>query len=148
RLVALKVLPPQMRENPAFLERFRREAQAAARLHHTNIVPVFGVGQHEGVPYYAMQFIRGQTLDGVLQELRRFRRGDAPAAVSEAAPGSVADRAADTQPSARGQGEYFRNVATIGVQAAEALAYAHGQGVVHRDIKPANLMLDTGGTVW
>jgi eukaryotic-like serine/threonine-protein kinase len=48
------------------LERFRREARAAARLHHTNIVPVFGVGESEGIRYYAMQFIHGQSLDGVL----------------------------------------------------------------------------------
>jgi serine/threonine protein kinase len=54
------------------LERFRREARAAASLHHTNIVPVFGVGECDGVHYYAMQFIRGQNLDSVLRELRRL----------------------------------------------------------------------------
>src|SRR5207245_295523 len=46
------------------------------------------------------------------------------------------------------RGRYFRHVARIGVQAAEALAYAHSQGIVHRDIKPSNLLLDTQGTVW
>src|SRR5262249_39575115 len=80
RHVALKVMPAQARSNPVFVKRFRREAQAAARLHHTNIVPVFGVGEHEGVSYYAMQFIRGQSLEAVLQELRALRhpRPDAP----------------------------------------------------------------------
>src|SRR5438128_553480 len=58
----------------SFLERFRREARAAARLHHTNIVPIFGVGEHEGVHYYAMQFIQGQGLDEVLKALKRLRR--------------------------------------------------------------------------
>ena len=53
------------------LERFRREARAAARLHHTNIVPVFGVGESDGVHYYAMQYIQGQNLEVVLQEVRR-----------------------------------------------------------------------------
>ena len=48
---------------------------SAARLHHTNIVPVFGVGEHDGVHYYAMQFIQGQGLDVVLDELRRLRGG-------------------------------------------------------------------------
>src|SRR5262249_41843420 len=72
RHVALKVLPPASPANEVFLERFRREARAAARLHHSNIVPVFGVGEHEAVHYYAMQFIRGQTLEAVLQELRHF----------------------------------------------------------------------------
>ena len=75
RHVALKVLPVAGAARPdAACERFRREARAAARLHHTNIVPVFGVGEHEGVHYYAMQFIQGQGLDAVLDELRRLRR--------------------------------------------------------------------------
>ena len=55
------------------LERFRREARAAARLHHTNIVPVFEVGQDGDIRFYAMQFIQGQSLDGVITELRHLR---------------------------------------------------------------------------
>jgi WD40 repeat protein/serine/threonine protein kinase len=73
RHVALKVLPFHGLLNPTHLERFRREARAAARLHHTNIVPVFGVGEHVGIHYYAMQFILGQGLDEVLREVRRIR---------------------------------------------------------------------------
>src|SRR5207237_4010743 len=88
RHVALKVLPFPALLDATHLERFRREAQAAARLHHTNIVPVFGVGEQEGVHFYAMQFIRGQGLDEVLQELRRMRDtpdGQAPSP-DDAAP--------------------------------------------------------------
>ena len=73
RHVALKVLPPQMLRDPKQYKRFEREARAAARLHHTNIVPVFGVGEHDGTPYYVMQFIQGQGLDAVLDELKRLR---------------------------------------------------------------------------
>jgi serine/threonine protein kinase/WD40 repeat protein/tetratricopeptide (TPR) repeat protein len=73
RHVALKVLPAFGLINPVFLERFRREAKAAARLHHTNIVPVFGVGESDGLHYYAMQFIQGEGLDKILHDLRRFR---------------------------------------------------------------------------
>src|ERR1700722_13120392 len=76
RHVALKVLPPQALLNGTYLERFRRGARAAARLHHTNIVPVFGGGEADGVPYYAMQFIRGEGLDRVLADLGRLRQGD------------------------------------------------------------------------
>src|SRR5262249_6725589 len=55
------------------MERFQLEARSAARLHHTHIVPVHGVGEHDGVPYYAMQYIRGHGLDQVLQDVRRLR---------------------------------------------------------------------------
>src|SRR5262249_8978156 len=67
RHVALKVLLGPGRLDARQTERFRREARAAARLHHTNIVPVHGVGEHEGVPYYVMQLILGQALDQVLR---------------------------------------------------------------------------------
>jgi serine/threonine protein kinase/WD40 repeat protein len=182
RHVALKVLPAPELLPPTHLERFRREARAAARLHHTNIVPVYGVGQDQGIHYYAMQFIQGQGLDVVLKELRRLRRpgcpatpatgggpteatasiahsllcgrwaGDAPAADPGPSPepaGSTADGSAGqagwSGPSHR---EYFRGVARMGAQVADALAYAHQQGVLHRDIKPSNLLLDGRGTVW
>src|SRR5207248_9943137 len=78
RHVALKVLPFHALLNPTHLERFRREARAAARLHHTNIVPVFGVGDQDGVHYYAMQFIQGQSLDEVIEEVKRLREGQGP----------------------------------------------------------------------
>jgi WD40 repeat protein/serine/threonine protein kinase/tetratricopeptide (TPR) repeat protein len=77
RRVALKVLSAQVIGDGKALERFRREARSAARLHHTNIVPVFDVGQEGDVCYYAMQFIQGQSLDQVVDELRRLRAGSA-----------------------------------------------------------------------
>jgi len=133
RHVALKVLPRRFGDE-RLLERFRQEARAAARLHHTNIVPVFGVGEHHGTHYYAMQFIRGRGLDDIIAELRRLRESGMPPA---SAPLELGDPQA-----------YHRSVARIGLQVAEALAYAHKQGVLHRDIKPSNLLLDAKGTVW
>ena len=180
RHVALKVLPPNPLLNRTYLERFRREAKAAAKLHHTNIVPVFGVGEEDGVPFYAMQFIRGEGLDRVLHDLRRLRHPQgAPAGLvpSEgslahslltgqlatpatqagtvegcpdvAAPVPNAEPPGSSALSGRGSdAEYYRSVARIGLQIADALAYAHRQGVLHRDIKPSNLLLDAQGTVW
>jgi WD40 repeat protein/serine/threonine protein kinase len=203
RHVALKVLPRQALLDPKQVQRFQREAKAAARLHHTNIVPVFGVGEENGLHYYVMQFIPGLGLDAVLEELKRLRQlrngkrhppqapasggeGHNPsaAAVAEALltgnfahnpqPARPADEAGCPHPSSLtvapssadssatihlpGQAEgstlsesgrqYWQSVARIGVQVAEALAHAHGQGILHRDIKPSNLLLDTRGTVW
>src|SRR5262249_35568589 len=144
----------------------KREARAAARLHHSNIVPVFGVGEGDGVPFYAMQFIHSRGLDAVLREVRRLRAaGEGPAAPFGAATSAVvtavdhsaaSDSQAETAALSRSVvslgsqslTEYHQSVARLGVQAAEGLAYAHGQGVLHRDVKPANLLLDAHGTLW
>jgi WD40 repeat protein/serine/threonine protein kinase len=84
RHVALKVLPPHVLLERHYLLRFQREAKAAARLHHTNIVPVYGVGEENGLHYYVMQFIQGLALDKVLAELRRLRRPKGRLAANEA----------------------------------------------------------------
>jgi serine/threonine protein kinase/WD40 repeat protein len=84
RRVALKVLSHQFKSDYKSLERFKREARAAAKLHHTNIVPVFEVGQDGEVCYYAMQYIQGQGLEKIIQELRRLRAaGESASCVAE-----------------------------------------------------------------
>jgi serine/threonine protein kinase/WD40 repeat protein/tetratricopeptide (TPR) repeat protein len=88
RHVALKVLTFHNLLPPTLLERFRREARAAAGLHHTNIVPVYGVGEHEGVHYYAMQFIPGQALDEVLKEVKRLRGPKGSVSPENSGPGT------------------------------------------------------------
>jgi len=137
RRVALKVIPRHRAGDQKALERFRREARAAARLHHTNIVPVFETGQDGDVVYYAMQFIDGQGLDTIIEQAAEVRqREKSPAGV-------VAPFESSTS-----RLTYFRGVALIGHQAAAGLAFAHARGVLHRDIKPSNLLLDTAGVVW
>src|SRR3954468_20710045 len=87
RRVALKVLPRQVSQDLKTLARFRREARSAAQLHHTNIVPVFEVGKDGEVSYYAMQFIQGQGLDLVIDELRRLKdRAHRPGPAKELEP--------------------------------------------------------------
>src|SRR5436305_16712 len=91
RRVALKVLTQQMMRDAKQKRRFEREAKAAARLHHTNIVPVFGTGEHAGTPYYVMQFIQGLGLDAVVDELARMGPGG-PTATPPATPDRPARR--------------------------------------------------------
>jgi tetratricopeptide (TPR) repeat protein len=162
RRVALKVLPLAATLDPRRLQRFQNEARAAACLHHTNIVPVYAVGREQGISFYAMQLIEGQTLAAVLAELRRQAEGKGPAPAEESGdattaypppPGAAA--AASTAPQGAlsteggvGNREYVRRVAQLGVQAAGALDNAHQLGIVHRDIKPGNLMVDGRGQVW
>ncbi|MCH2211001.1 MAG: serine/threonine protein kinase [Fuerstiella sp.] len=112
RRVALKVLPRRMILQTEERERFEREAQLAASLHHSNIVPIHGCGSEDGYQFYAMQLIEGTPLNQLREQLTAHR------------------------------------VAEIGVQVAEALDYAHKQGVMHRDIKPENLIEDSDGRVW
>jgi len=232
RHVALKVLPQHGLLSSKYRERFVREAKAAARLHHTNIVPVFGVGEQDGVQHYVMQYIHGLGLDEVLTELRSLKGGAldggeqtlslerqdldnktfpnakllvsplrasnarecSAAAVAESlltgrfeptvlvedtserggeenladeharsAAETATCRFVDTTvrsdmyklPGHEAQSSfigskrtYWRSLARLGQQAAEALHYAHNQGVIHRDVKPGNLLLDIHGRVW
>ncbi len=173
RRVALKVLSVAGGLDARQLQRFRTEAQAAAGLHHTNIAPVYAVGQQRGVHYYAMQFIDGPSLAQVIAALRgqvrlvpgsRQRRS---ASTSVNGPKDLttvyrplgelepALAAANTRSNAlhsterpTADGDSWRRAARLAIEAAEALDHAHQQGVLHRDIKPANLLLDSAGHLW
>jgi len=158
RRVALKVLPFAATMDARHLQRFHNEAQAAACLHHTNIVPVYFVGSERGVHFYAMQFIDGQPLSEIIRQMRRLEKKEPLASENgtvayHPSPCGAAStpRAAEMTPltgEGRRSRDYYRKVAELGIQAAEALDHAHQLGIVHRDIKPGNLMVDGTGRLW
>lgn len=142
RTVALKVLPFGLFHNPNALQRFQLEAKSAARLHHSNIVPIYDVGCDREQCYYAMQYIEGQTLANVLTGLKAVSDGmPHDSDLSDTMKMGLSSTTSVRKP-------FYCNVAAIFQCVADALHYAHENGMVHRDIKPANLMLDLNGTVW
>jgi tetratricopeptide (TPR) repeat protein len=140
RRVALKILPLAATLDARRLERFRNEAQAAGRLCHPNIVPVYGTGSEHGVHFYTMQFIDGRSLAALVEERRRGP-GLSVAETGRSGPAPIVTAPLDATASVRA-------VAGWAAQAADALDYAHQVGVVHRDVKPANLLVDRAGKVW
>ena len=172
RRVAVKVMRRRDVKDEKYIARFRREAQAAAKLHHTNIVSVFGVGEANGFHYYVMEFIDGDSLNQVVRSITE-RVSGVGAATDAETPSITHPNAAtrldankETEPDSDsfatalpkrhnsalyriplGSGRY-RWVAEMGAQVADGLAHAHSMGLFHRDIKPANLLLDKKDQVW
>jgi serine/threonine protein kinase len=161
RKVALKVLAGSLGLTAKAVERFHREAEAAAKLHHTNIVPVYATGEENGTHFYAMELIDGPSLDLVIKQLRRAsqqpasgdstsRQGtDSPNSPHLAATGPyVGDSSplqVPTSSALSSDSQYFDNVARMIADVADALDHAHKNGVIHRDVKPSNLLLSSAG---
>lgn len=111
RVVALKMILSGLLAGEEDVKRFYAEAEAAAKLDHPNIVPIFEIGQHDGQHYFSMAFVEGESL------ARRVADGPLPP----------------------------REATQLVKKVAEAVAFAHVEGVVHRDLKPANVLLDKDG---
>jgi serine/threonine-protein kinase len=118
RIVAVKVLPKRMSENPEFVDRFYKEGRAAARLSHNNIVQAIDVGSTpDDFHFFVMEYVEGKTLYDYMQ------------------------------PPPVGEGRNFAEAEAldITIQIADALAHAHKRGLIHRDVKPKNIILMPNG---
>jgi len=158
RVVALKLLSASLVQSERSVTRFTREAQAAARLHHTNIVPIYAQGREGDYFYYAMELVEGESLDQLLRREMRSSVGQAqtvklealqapqaatrPLSSATALLRSAVSTARLSRISHRlGPGRDFKRIVRLVAGVAEGLHHAHEQGVVHRDIKPQNLLL-------
>ncbi|MBI1382701.1 MAG: protein kinase [Planctomycetaceae bacterium] len=143
REVAIKAMRPELAPFGDARERFRREVSSLAKLSHPGLVPVFGCGEHEGLPWFAMERIRGANLAEVLHVLRRAE----PSSLTGADLAFGLERASGETPIAA---ELFtltwpRACLTIARDLAQALEHAHRRGVLHRDVKPSNVLLGLDG---
>ena len=118
REVAIKVLRPELSSDETGVARFVREAEIAASLDHPGMIPMYEVGNEEGLNYFVMKYVDGCSLDVLLKSRKAEQRLLPIAAITR-----------------------------ILSEAAATLAYAHARGVVHRDVKPANIMLDAESRV-
>src|SRR5262249_15440844 len=112
RIVAIKMLIPQHRDNPRSLARFQAEAKAAAALDHPNIVGIYQIGDCPLGPYFVMEYVEGKTLQSIIDCQGKQRHFSIPWVID------------------------------VMVQVADALQYAHSRGVIHRDLKPENIIID------
>ena len=163
RRVAIKVMPNRTFDDEKYLERFRREAHAAANLHHTNIVSVFGIGQTGEHHYYVMEFVDGKSLSAILASLNGLHeslthdgvntetvpaQGYRPSSIKNTLPDPNRHTVPVSNRFIGSKKIRYRWAAQIGAQIADGLAYAHALGTLHRDVKPSNLLVDKNETVW
>ena len=124
RSVALKVLPAGIAVDERSLQRFVREAKTAAQLDHPNVVGVHGMGLEKDTPYYAMEYVEGETLAQVLGRLKD------------------AEPQTETPFGPQSRQDFYIRLADAFADVADGLQHAHSRGVIHRDVKPSNLILD------
>jgi len=152
RTVALKLIRPEHVYVPGARERFQHEVETIAKLQHPGIVPIYGVGKQEGMPYFTMQHIRGCSIAAALAELQATSEPpDARAllnivAMHAATDETVRPQSGSSDPAhAMAEMTWPDTCVTIAIQIAGALQHAHERGILHRDVKPSNVLMTSDG---
>lgn len=139
REVALKQIQNERADDPDNQARFLIEAEITGGLEHPGIVPVYGLGHYDnGRPYYAMRFIRGDSLKKAIERFHQKSFGDGEGPRDR-------DSKAEKQRSETERNLELRSLLGRFIDVCNAIAYAHSRGVLHRDLKPDNIMLGKFG---
>lgn len=147
RRVALKLVRPELIFFPGARERFRREVDAVARLSDPGIVAVHAVGEEQGLPFLAMEFVDGPSLAEVLE---RVHGGD-PATLRGADLLALLRRGGGSPDSESGSasrrlsGSWVEALVALIADVARSIEHAHRRGVLHRDLKPSNILVTPAG---
>jgi serine/threonine protein kinase len=134
RFVALKFLPEHLAHDHQALERFQREARAASALDHPHICTIYEIGEDEGKPFIAMQYLEGQTLRQRIASEISSRSGAVGPGLAPARPIPHGGSALQVD-----------ELLDLAIQIADGLDAAHSKGITHRDIKPSNIFVTTRG---
>ncbi len=152
REVALKVISDVSGARKKTLERFKREAKVLAKISHPNIVSIYEVGEQGPYSYFAMEYIKGASLDVVLRSIRNARPNEKASDVMRKClegQASIYDDKPDGAKDSNGaeiDTDYIVTTSRMIISIASALDYAHNKGILHRDIKPSNILIASDGT--
>lgn len=149
REVAVKVISSVGGSQAKDLDRFKRESKVLAKITHPNIVPIYEVGQQGPYSYFAMEYVKGVSLDKILNGIRNSKPEDKASDIMHKClevDGTTYDDSADTYKGGELDTDYIIEISRIIISVASALDYAHEKGILHRDIKPSNILIAPDGT--